>query len=87
MYVIQSSRSLDQKLWYDVKGLITRNKHGKYESPASDRSLVMTKIKVFVKVGQTSRSWSLGQKLWYDVKGLNTRNTHVKYESPVSHGS
>ena len=26
------SRSLGQKLWYDVKGLITRNRHVKYES-------------------------------------------------------
>ena len=47
----------------------------KYESPASYGSLVMTKVKVFFKVGQTSKSWSLGQKLWYDVKGLVTRNT------------
>ena len=54
----------------------------KYESPVSHGSEIMTKVKVFFKVGQTSRSRSLGQKLWYDVKGLVTRNTHVKYESP-----
>ena len=41
----------------------------------------MTKVKVFEKVFQTSRS--LGNKLWYDVNGLVTRNTDVKYESPI----
>ena len=27
------SRSLGQKFWYDVKGLVSRNTHVKYESP------------------------------------------------------
>ena len=27
----QSSRSLGQKLWYGVEGLVTRNTHVKYE--------------------------------------------------------
>ena len=76
--------SQGQKLWYDVNGLVTRNIHVKYESPTSYDSLVMTKVKVFSKVGQISRSRSLGKKLWYDVKGRVTRNTHVKYESPIS---
>ena len=33
----QTSRSMSQgqKLWYDVEGLVTRNTHVKYESPAS----------------------------------------------------
>ena len=38
---------------------------------------VMAKVKVFKKVGQTSRSRSQGKKLWYHVKGLVTRNTHA----------
>ena len=40
VYVIQSSRSrsLGQKLWYDMKGLVTRNTHVKYESPVSHGS-------------------------------------------------
>ena len=61
----------------------------KYESPVSHGSEIMTKVKVFLKVGQTSRSMSLSQKLpvWYDVKGLVTRNGHVKYESPIFYGS
>ena len=41
----------------------------------------MVKVKVFLKVGQISRSRSLGQKVWYAQKGLVTRNTHVKHES------
>ena len=31
-----------QKLCYDVKSLVTRNTHVKYESPAADSSFVMT---------------------------------------------
>ena len=46
----------------------------------------MAKVKVFLKVGQTSRSRSLGQKFWYPWKGLVTRNVHMKYESPNSSG-
>ena len=56
-----------------------------YESPVSHGSEIMTKVKVFCKVGQTSRSRSLGQKLWYDVKGLVTRNTHMKSLSLTVH--
>ena len=29
----QSSRSQGQKLWYHVKGLVTRNTHVQYENP------------------------------------------------------
>ena len=35
-----------QKLWYDVKGLVTRNTHVKCEIPVSHGSKVMTKVKV-----------------------------------------
>ena len=44
----------------------------------------MAKVKVFFKVGQTSRSRLQGQKFWYPWKGLVTRNVHMKYESPTS---
>ena len=47
----------------------------------------MAKVKVFLKVGQTSRSRSLGQKFWYPWKGLITSNVHMKYESPTSSGT
>ena len=53
-----------------------------YESPITSGKKVMAKVKVFSKVGQTSRSQ--GQKLWYHVKGLVTRNTHMQYESPIT---
>ena len=56
----------------------------KYESPTSSGEEAMTKVKVILKVGQTSRSRSLGQNFWYPWKGLVTRNVHMKYESPTS---
>ena len=37
-----------QKLWYQVKGLFTRNMHVQYESPNTSGLKVMTKVKVFV---------------------------------------
>ena len=46
----------------------------------------MAKVKVFFKVGQTSRSRSQGQKFWYPWKGLVTRNVYMKYESTTSSG-
>ena len=42
--VSSRSRSLGQKLWYDVEGLVTRNTHVKYVSPISHSSQVMTKV-------------------------------------------
>ena len=43
------SRSRGQKLWYHVKGLVTRNTHVQYESPISSGKKVMAKVKVFQK--------------------------------------
>ena len=43
------SRSLGKKLWYGVKGLVTRNAQVKYDSPVSRGSQLMTKVKVFEK--------------------------------------
>ena len=37
-----------QKLWYHVKGLVTRNTHVQYESPITSGKKVMAKVKVFV---------------------------------------
>ena len=42
------SRSGGQKLWYNVKGLVTRNTHVQYESPITSCRKVMAKVKVFV---------------------------------------
>ena len=41
------SRSLGQKLWHDVKGLVTMNAHMQYESPSSSALKVMAKVEVF----------------------------------------
>ena len=43
------SRLRGQKLWYQVKGLITRNTHLQYESYISPGKRVMAKVKVFKK--------------------------------------
>ena len=43
------SSSLGQKLWNDVKDLVTRNAHMQYESPTSSALKVMAKVKVFEK--------------------------------------
>ena len=69
-----------------MKGVVTRNTHVQYESPITSGWKVMAKVKVFYKVGQTSRSRSQGKKLWYHVKGLVIRNTHMKYESSIFYG-
>ena len=77
----QTSRSRPQgkKLWYRVKGLVTRNTHVQYESPITSGLKVMVKVKVFFsKLGQTLRSRSQGKKLWYHVKCLVIRNTRAK---------
>ena len=42
------SRSRGQKLWYHVKGLVTRNTHVQYESSTSYGKKLMAKVKVFV---------------------------------------
>ena len=42
------SRSRGQKLWYRVKGLVTGNKHMKYDSFIFNGLKVMAKVKVFV---------------------------------------
>ena len=67
-----------------MKGLVTRKIPVQYESLITSGKKVMAKVKVFSKVGQTSRSRSRGHKLWYHVKGLITRNTPVQYESPIT---
>jgi hypothetical protein len=46
----------------------------------SIQSVYMTKVEVFKKEGNGSRSW-------HQMKGLARRNTHVKYESPTTYQS
>ena len=42
------SRSQGKKLWYHVKGLVTRNTHMQYESSITSGLKDMAKVKVFV---------------------------------------
>ena len=42
-------RSLGQKLWNAVKGIVTRNAYMQYESPSSTGLKVKEKVKVFEK--------------------------------------
>ena len=43
------SRSQGHKLWYHMKGLVTRDTYVQYESPISSGKKVMAKVKVFHK--------------------------------------
>ena len=79
------SRSLGQKFWHDGKGLITRNKHVKYESSTFHGSKVMAKVKVFRNVGQRSRSRSQGHRPCH-FEGFHKLNIHAKYEASISYG-
>ena len=48
-YIPTATRCAGIKIWYQVKGLIIRNTHVKYESPNSCGSWVMANVKVFVR--------------------------------------
>ena len=50
------SMSPGQKLWYHVKGLVTRNTHAQYESLISSGKKVMAKVKVFVHASNAERT-------------------------------
>ena len=78
------SRSRGKKLWYHVKGLVTRNTHVQYESPITSGKKAMAKVKVFksrsnfkVKVTR-SKIMVLCERSSY--------NTYVQYESPITFG-
>ena len=43
------SSSQGQKLWYHVKGLVTRNTQMQYESPINSSKEVMAKVNFFQK--------------------------------------
>ena len=75
------SRSQGEKIWYHVKGLVTRNTHVQYESPITSGKKVMAKVNVVYKVGQTSRSRSPCQKLWYSITCLNRIPMETKFLS------
>ena len=80
---------IGQNVWYQQKGLATRNTYLQYESPKPFDSKLIVKIKFFsnVHVGQNSRPKSQGQNFGYERKGRASKNKYLWYESPVSFGS
>ena len=57
-----------------------------YEGSITSGLKIRGKVKVFLKVGQTSRSRSQCKNTWCHVKDLFTRNTHMQYESSTTSG-
>ena len=69
----QSSRSRSQvkKLWYHVKGLVTRNTHVQYmyESPVSSGKEVMAKVKKIVHAHTSMPTTTQTLGLWHKLPG------------------
>jgi hypothetical protein len=59
----------------------------KYQSPNTFGSRDIAKVKVFLKLGQNSRSRTQGQKSWYPTKGLFIMHSYLKYQSPNAFSS
>jgi hypothetical protein len=58
-----------------------------YQSPNTFGSRDIVQVKVFSKLGQSSRSKSQGQKSWYHTKGHFIMHLYLKYQSPNTFGS
>ena len=69
------SKSRGQKLWYHVKGLVTRNTYVQYKSTISSGKKVMSKVTVFQKEVKLQGQGHEVKQLWYHVSGQITRNT------------
>jgi hypothetical protein len=59
----------------------------KYQNPIPYGSKDIAQVKVFSKLGQSSRSRLQGQKSWYQKKDLFMRYLYVKYQSPIPYDS
>jgi hypothetical protein len=68
-----------------MKGIFMRYLYVKYQNPIHNGSKDIAQVKVFSKLGQSSRSQ--GQKSWYQKKDLFIGYPHVKYENPVPYDS
>ena len=66
------SRSQGQKLWYHVKGLVTRNTHVQYESPTSSPPLVW-KLCPRLKFLSTQPTPTRMVWLWHKHPGHSSR--------------
>ena len=73
------SRSQGQKLWYPVKGIVTRNTHVQYESPISSG------LKVMAKVSLSLRKKSRHQHVSLQVWQLITRSQFDDWRHIVHH--
>jgi hypothetical protein len=70
---------------YQEKGLFIMHLYFKYQSPNTFGSKDIVQVKVFVTLGQRSRSQ--GKKFWYRMKGLFMRYLYMKYQNPIPNGS
>jgi hypothetical protein len=59
----------------------------KYQSSSTYGSKDIAQVKVFLKLGQSSRPRSQGQKSWYQKKGLFIMHLYLKYQSSSTYGS
>jgi hypothetical protein len=59
----------------------------KYQSSSTYDSKDIFQVKVFSKLGQSSRSRSQGQKYWYQKKGLLIMHLYLKYQGFSAYGS
>jgi hypothetical protein len=59
----------------------------KYQSPDTFGSKDIAQVKVFLELGQSSRSRSQSQKSWYQKKGLFIMLLHLKYQSSSTYES
>ena len=67
-----------------LKGLITRNLHVKYESPTNYGSRDTAKVRKQTSVQGQGHNV---EKLKSQLKGLIATNLHVKYDSATTYGS
>jgi hypothetical protein len=59
----------------------------KFQSSSRYGSKDIAQVKVFPKLGQSSRSRSQCQKSWYQKKGLFIMHLYLKYQSSSAYGS
>jgi hypothetical protein len=61
--------------------------HLKYQSPNTFGSKDIVHVKVFSKLGQSSRSRSQGQMSWYQKRGPFIVHLYLMYQSHNTFGS
>ena len=74
--------SLGQNVWYQWKGLVTRNTHAKYQSPISYGVKDMTKVKVFWKFSESRSKVNVKVKRSINLVQME-RSFHKKYTCKI----